>query len=112
MNSAKEITDGIIQLLEKRGQIALLPQIVELLEMHSASKSRYNVAIIRTSLPLQQEERDALKNQLSQMFGRTLHVDEQIDESIVGGMFIQVGDTVLDYTLSSHLKQIGEHLDK
>lgn len=112
MNSAQEITDGIIQLLEKRGQIGLLPEIVQLLEAHSASKSRYNVAVVRTSVPLQNEEREMLKSQLSQMFGRSLNIDEQIDETIVGGMFIQVGDTVLDYTLSSHLKQIGEHLDK
>ena len=112
MNSAQEIADGIVQLLEKRGQIGLLAQIVEILEGHSASKNRYNVAVIRTSVPLQQEEREMLKSQLSQMFNRTLQIDEQIDESIVGGMFIQIGDTVLDYTLSSHLKQIGEHLEK
>jgi F-type H+-transporting ATPase subunit delta len=112
MNSAQEIADGIVQLLEKRGQLAMLPQIIEVLQAHSAGISRYNVAIIRTAVALQNDEREMLKQQLSQMFGRQLQIDEQVDESIVGGMFIQVGDTVLDYTLSSSLKQIGEHLEK
>jgi F-type H+-transporting ATPase subunit delta len=112
MNSAQEIADGIVQLLEKRGQMPLLSEIVERLSAHSASKSKYNTAVIRTSVALNNDERDLLKTQLSDMFGRQLQIEEQLDETIMGGMYIQVGDTVLDYTVSSHLKQIGEQLEK
>ena len=112
MNSAQEIVNGIIQLLEKRGQLHMLSQVIEILQAHNEQTSKYNLAIIRTAVPLSMEERELLKTQLSGMFGRQLQIEEQLDHTIVGGMYIQVGDTVLDYTLSAQLKQIGEHLEK
>lgn len=112
MNTAQEIADGIVQLLEKRGQLAMLPQIIEILSESAASRSRFNVAVVRTAVALNNDEREMLKQQLSEMFGRQLQLDEQLDEGIVGGMYIQVGDTVLDYTLSSHLQQISEQIEK
>jgi F-type H+-transporting ATPase subunit delta len=112
MNSAQEIVEGIIQLLEKRGQLNLLPQIAELLQVHISQRSRFNTAIVRTAVALHPDEKAQLQKQLSDMFGRSLQLDEQLDTTIVGGMYIQVGDTVLDYTLSSHLKQVGEQIDK
>lgn len=112
MNSAQEIADGIVQLLDKRNQLALLPQIIEILQSHNAHTSRFNLAVIRTAVSLTSDEREMLKKQLSDMFGRPLQIEEQIDGTIVGGMYIQVGDTVLDYTLSSHLQQINEQIEK
>jgi F-type H+-transporting ATPase subunit delta len=111
MNSAQEIADGILQLLEKRNLMHLLPQIVDILNSHLAQKNRFNTAIVKTAIPLTDTQRAQLQKQLSAMFGRSLRIDEQIDSSIIGGMYIQIGDTVLDYTLQSRLKQIREQLE-
>jgi F-type H+-transporting ATPase subunit delta len=112
MNSAHEITEGLLQLLEKRGQIAALPEVIAQLTEYQAKQSRYNVAVIRTAVELRDSERELIKKQLSEMFGRHLQIEEHIDESIIGGMYIQVGDTVIDYTVSAQLKQITEQLEK
>ncbi len=110
MNSAKEIADGIVQLLEKRNQITQLSEIISLLVTYNAKQNKDNVAVIRTSVSLTESERHLLLEQLSTMFGRTLLLEEHVDETIIGGMYIQVGDTVLDYTLNSTVLKIEEQL--
>lgn len=112
MNSAHEIVEGLLQLLEKRGQISLLPEVISELNEYQSKKSRYNVAVVRTAVELRDSERETIKKQLSEMFGRQLQIEEHLDESIIGGMYIQVGDTVIDYTVSAQLKQITEQLEK
>lgn len=100
---AVTIADGIIQLLEKRGQLELLGEIITLLSDFKDKKDTRNVAIVKTAVSLNENERDMLKKQLSEIFGRPIAIEEHIDEQIIGGMFIQVGDTVLDYTISSRI---------
>ncbi len=112
MNSAREIAEGLLQLLEKRGQMAMLSDIIAHLSEFQAKQSRYNVAVIRTAIELRESERELIKKQLSEMFGRHIQIEEHIDETIIGGMYIQVGDTVIDYTVSGQLKQITEQLKK
>ena len=112
MNSAHEIAQGLLELLEKRGQIAFLSDIIAQLNDFQNKQSRQNVAIIRTSVELRESEREILKKQLSEMFGRQLQIEEHLDEGIIGGMYIQVGDTVIDYTVSAQLKQITDQLEK
>jgi F-type H+-transporting ATPase subunit delta len=112
MNSAKEIADGIIQLLEKRGQISHLSEIISVLTAYHSKENRNNVAVIRTAVGLTDSERQLLLEQLSSMFGRTLSLEEHVDESILGGMYIQVGDTVLDYTLNSSVQKVEEQIRK
>jgi F-type H+-transporting ATPase subunit delta len=111
MQTANEIAEGIIELLEKRGMIHSLPQVISLLSEHQASNMKFNVAIVRTAVEMKSHEKEMIKDQLSEMFGRPLQIEEHIDESVVGGMYIQVGDTVLDYTISTQLKQVQEYLE-
>lgn len=110
MNSAQEIAEGILQLLEKRGQTGLLSEIISLLTAYQSKHTKENVAIIRTAVSLSESEKEMLSAQLENMFGRTLSLEEHVDETILGGMYIQVGDTVLDYTLNSTIKNIEEQI--
>jgi F-type H+-transporting ATPase subunit delta len=112
MNSAREIADGLIQLLDKRGQLPLLGEVVEVLQEYYAKINRNNVAVVRTAVNLNESERQVLKEKLKDIFGRSLQLEEHIDESIIGGMYIQVGDTIIDYTLSSNFNKIREQLEK
>jgi F-type H+-transporting ATPase subunit delta len=112
MNSAKEIAEGIIQLLEKRGQIAQLSEVISTLTAYQLKQNKNNVAVVRTAVNLTDSERQMLLEQLSSMFGRTLVLEEHVDENIIGGMYIQVGDTVLDYTLNSAVKQVEDQIRK
>ena len=42
----------------------------------------------------------------------TVEIENIIDETLLGGMRIEVGDTVIDSTLKSKVKQLHKHLTK
>lgn len=111
MQTAHEIAEGIIELLEKRGMIHSLPQIIDLLSEHQAAQKKFNIAVVRTAVELNTHEKEMIRTQLSELFGRPLQLEEHIDETIIGGMYIQVGDTVLDYTVSNQLQQVQDQLE-
>jgi F-type H+-transporting ATPase subunit delta len=47
---------------------------------------------------------------LSTSYGRDVLVNAEVDESIIGGIRIQVGDDVMDGTVSSRLNQLRREL--
>ncbi len=40
----------------------------------------------------------------------TIELEEEIDDGLIGGMKIQVGDDIIDATLSNQLEQLQKHL--
>lgn len=61
------------------------------------------VATVRVVSPLGDAERDRLTKALSQQYGREIHVNEIIDPTVLGGIRIDIGDDVIDGTVSSRL---------
>ena len=61
------------------------------------------VATVRVVSPLSDADRDRLGKALSQQYGREIHVNEIVDPSVVGGLRVEIGDDVIDGTVSSRL---------
>jgi len=61
------------------------------------------VATVRVVSPLSDGERDRLTQALSQQYGREIHVNEIVDTTVVGGLRVEIGDDVIDGTVSSRL---------
>lgn len=66
------------------------------------AKGEY-VATVRVVSPLSDSERDRLTQALSQQYGREIHVNEIVDPTVVGGLRVEIGDDVIDGTVSSRL---------
>ena len=65
---------------------------------------------MKAAKPLTTTARDKVASQLKQKFGFTPIIQEEIDESLLGGIVIQVGDTVYDSSLRTRMKQLRESL--
>lgn len=61
------------------------------------------VATVRVVQPLATAERDRLAKALSQQYGREVHLNEIVDPGVLGGMRVEIGDDVIDGTVSSRL---------
>ncbi|MCC6323526.1 F0F1 ATP synthase subunit delta [Candidatus Nomurabacteria bacterium] len=44
--------------------------------------------------------------------GETIHTEEEIDDSLIGGVKIQIGDDIIDLTLQNQLEQLQKYLLK
>jgi F-type H+-transporting ATPase subunit delta len=61
------------------------------------------VATVRVVSPLTDGDRDRLTKALSQQYGREIHLNEIVDPTVLGGLRVEIGDDVIDGTVSSRL---------
>lgn len=61
------------------------------------------VATVRVVRPLADGDRDRLAKALSQQYGREVHINEVVDPDALGGLRVEIGDDVIDGTVSSRL---------
>ncbi|MDO5740957.1 MAG: F0F1 ATP synthase subunit delta [Ornithinimicrobium sp.] len=60
-------------------------------------------ATVTTATALDPAQHDQLVAALSRQYGRTVHTNVVIDEDVVGGIRVEIGDEVIDGTISQRL---------
>lgn len=62
------------------------------------------VATVTSAVDLTEDERRRLSEALGRHYGRALHVNVVVDPRILGGLAVQVGDDLIDGTVSGRLE--------
>jgi F-type H+-transporting ATPase subunit delta len=75
-----------------------------------ADEAGASVATVTSARPLTSAQRASVAQSLSTSYGRDVLVNAEVDDSIIGGIRIQVGDDVMDGTISSRLDQLRREL--
>lgn len=68
------------------------------------------VAHVRATRDLSDEQRDRLVRVLTRMYGHEIALDVQIDEAVLGGLSVRVGDEVVDATIAGRLDSARRRL--
>jgi F-type H+-transporting ATPase subunit delta len=63
-------------------------------------------ATVRTALPLDEQQRQAIAQRLGQTLGHQVVLDEQVDPSLLGGIMIRVGDQVYDGSVEGKMSAL------
>lgn len=69
----------------------------------AAQKNRV-VAIVRVAQPLTDEQRERLRTVLQRQVGRDVAMQEILDPDVLGGVRVELGDEVIDGTVSTKLQ--------
>ena len=77
----------------------------------AAQKNRV-IATVRVAQPLTPEQRSRLQAALAKQVGREVVVQEVLDEDVLGGVRVAVGDEVLDSTVEARLRQAQRRLER
>jgi F-type H+-transporting ATPase subunit delta len=75
-----------------------------------AARRDRGVARVTSALPLTEDQRSRLSAALGRVYGRTMHLDVDVDPSLVGGMRVQVGDEVIDASVVARLARAHRQL--
>ena len=110
---AKRVPEPVLKLvglLVERGRIDRLAA-VEAEYRRMVNEQRGVVAAVATSAaPLGKADADALAKKLTQMTGRTVDLRVEVDESLIGGLTVRVGDTLYDASVRGRLERLRERL--
>ena len=67
-------------------------------------------AVARTARPLDGQETAALQEKVATMTGQTVDLRVELDESLIGGLTVRVGDTLYDASVRGRLERLRERL--
>lgn len=68
------------------------------------------VAVVKSAIPLTEEERIALRKKLENRFGDRLTLRWEVDPTILGGLLIRVGDKIIDGSVAGKLAALKRSL--
>lgn len=75
-----------------------------------ARMSSDRVVEIRSAIPLTEAEKEAFRAKLTQKFGDGLTLRFELDEALIGGVVVRIGDQVIDASIASKLAALREEL--
>ena len=105
---AHRTTVALVSMVVAAGRGRDLPAIVDELNELSASEAGREVATVRSAIELSDDQRARLAEALEDATGRPVDIRVIVDDSVMGGIVAQVGDTVIDGTIRRRLEQLKQ----
>ncbi len=100
---ASEITKGLLQTLISNKRIAMLQEVAfKYIILHEKLKGE-EVAYVTTAFPLTSDLEKKILDTVTKATGNKVTLENKIDESIIGGFVLRVGDTQYDASIANKL---------
>ena len=68
------------------------------------------LAQVTSAVPLTDGEKDALRAKVKESFGADLEFQFDVDASLIGGVYLRVGDQIIDGSVAGKLAAMRDHL--
>jgi F-type H+-transporting ATPase subunit delta len=102
---------NLARLLVKKGRSALAPGIAT--EFRQLVEEQEGIAHARavTAVPLSDADRQALTGRLEQQTGRRIVLETEVDQALLGGLVVQIGDKLIDASTRARLRALRQSLE-
>jgi F-type H+-transporting ATPase subunit delta len=102
---------NLVRILEQRGKTDLARQIQTQFQERYNDQRGIAHAVVTTAVPLGDDERTAVADQLSKIVGKRVNITPVVDESIIGGIVARIGDQLIDGSTKSRLVALKRRLE-
>ena len=96
--------------LLEAGQINQLDAILVEFGQLSHRQPERRVARVTSAVPLTTDEREAMQAKLAERFGAELEFQFDVDPALIGGVYLRVGDQVIDGSVAGKLAALRSSL--
>lgn len=101
----EELLSFLLILIEKE-RIMYLKEKVEQLEKIDLERKNTFKGIVKTTVPLTEEEYNTLKTKLEKKYNKYIILEQIIDPEILGGIYLRINNDVIDDTVKSKLDEL------
>ena len=112
---AEEATETIrrfVSVLAENRRLELLPAIHTEFDARLAEENETLEVELTAAVELNDEETDRFRDALTRRFKRNIQLSTAVDDSVIGGVLIRAGDTVMDHTLRAKLDKLQSTLKR
>jgi F-type H+-transporting ATPase subunit delta len=97
-------------LMIRRGRPGAIDAMVERFGDLVRRERGISLAEVRTAVPLEAEQRAAIAERLRALTGDRIEMKELVDESLIGGLSVRIGDRLYDASVRSRLERLRARL--
>ncbi len=101
---------NFVKLLIDSGRLSLAPYIYKLFEKNRAKAEGLVEVEVVSAFPVDSGEKEKLSSIMEKRLGKKIEINTRVDESLIGGVIIRVGDSVVDASIKGRLKQLSNRL--
>jgi F-type H+-transporting ATPase subunit delta len=104
------LTLRFLNLVVDKRREAILPDVNREFRLLSYRSRNIQPVTVRAATRLTPEERAALQRALEARTGKNVEIQEEIDPTLLGGVVLRIGDTVIDGSVAGHLRRLRERM--
>lgn len=110
---AGDVGDGalnLVLLMIRRGRPKAIGRMVERFAELVRRERGIALAEVRTALPLDDGQRTELVARLRELTEQKVEINEVVDESLIGGISVRIGDRLYDASVRNRLERLRARL--
>ena len=110
---ANRVPDQILKLvglLVERGKVDRIGEVAREYRRLLNRERGVVEALATSAAPLSKDETAALQEKVAKMTGSTVDLRVEVDDSLIGGLTVRVGDTLYDASVRGRLERLRERL--
>ncbi len=101
---------NFVRLLAEYGRLQSVAEVRAIFEQQRAELEGRSRVRVRSAYELDEAQRETIQQSMAKRLGGDVDLTVEVDESLIGGLVIHAGDTVIDGTLRGRLTQLGQTL--
>lgn len=101
---------NFVNILAENGRLTLLPVILEVFKELKAEQEKAVECTIFSAFPIDDEQKTILMKALEKRFQKSVSLQLEVDESLLGGVVIRSGDQVIDGSVRGKLDKLSESI--
>jgi F-type H+-transporting ATPase subunit delta len=101
---------NLVLLMVRRGRPRAIAPMIEHFRTLVRRHRGIALAEVRTALPLEDAQRTAVVERLHELTGDTIEINELVDEALIGGITVRIGDRLYDASVRNRLERLRARL--
>ncbi|MFD9302424.1 F0F1 ATP synthase subunit delta [Streptomyces sp. NPDC060048] len=107
---ANAVTERLVTRLVAHPRGRSLEAGLESLSTLAAERRGRRVATVTTAVPLSDVQKQRLGAVLAKLYGRPMHLNLDVDPTVLGGIVVRVGDEVIDGTIADRIEEASRRM--
>lgn len=107
----EEVLSFLLLIIEKDRILNLRDQLKQMEKIH-LEKNNTVIANVKSVIALTDQEVKLLTSKLAKKYDKKIILKQEIDKSIIGGLYVRVGNDVIDGTIKSKLDEMKDLMRK
>lgn len=103
---------NLVRLMGENGRLGLFPSVAEQFETLRAQAEERITATVVSAQPLTENEINHINAALKKRLNRTIDLQTEIDNSLIGGAIIRAGDWVIDGSMRGGIEKLAAQLSR